>query len=79
MPGFAAAPVLGSVGRSVAAIAKGIHMEQEISVREDGVIATDLFGVQAEAPLQKQAPMQKHAPKTIFDGDIGTFGGRGGG
>ena len=60
--------------------AKGIHMElQELFVREEGVIATDLFGVTIEAPMQKQAPMQKHAPKTIWDGDIGTFGGRGDG
>jgi len=52
---------------------------QELTVREEGVIAADAFGVPMSAPMQKQAPMQKHAPKTIWDGDIGTFGGRGGG
>ncbi len=52
---------------------------QELFVREEGVIATDLFGVAIEAPMKKQAPMQKHAPKTIWDGDIGTFGSRGDG
>ncbi|MGO4700081.1 hypothetical protein [Dyella sp. 2RAB6] len=49
---------------------------QELTVREEGVIAADVFGVPMDAPLQKQAPMQKRAPKTRFDGDIGTFGGR---
>jgi hypothetical protein len=53
--------------------------QQELSVREEGVMAANPFDVPVDAPLQKQAPMQKHAPKTIFDGDIGTFGGRGGG
>ena len=52
---------------------------QELSVREEGVIAADPFGVPMDAPLQKQASMQKRAPKTIDGNDIGTFGGRGGG
>lgn len=52
---------------------------QELTVREEGVIAANVFGVPMDAPMQKQAPMQKRAPKTIDGTDIGTFGGRGGG
>lgn len=52
---------------------------QELSVREEGVIAANPFGVPMDAPLQKQASMQKRAPKTVDGNDIGTFGGRGGG
>jgi hypothetical protein len=52
---------------------------QELSVHEEDVIASNPFGVPMDTPLQKQAPLHKHAPKTFFDGDIGTFGSRGGG
>jgi len=52
---------------------------QELTVREEGVIAANVFGVPMDAPLQNQAPMQKRAPKRIDGTDIGTFGGRGGG
>lgn len=52
---------------------------QEIALRDEEVSAANPFGVPAEGPMQPQAAVQKYAPKTIFDGDIGTLGGRGGG
>ena len=50
---------------------------QEIAMRDEEVSATNPFGVPTEGPMQPQGAVQKYAPKTIFDGDIGTLGGRG--